>query len=191
MKKVQISVYQFGELSKEAQQKVLDSDLRYVNTEHEWYDFIRDEFVGKAESLGYTNVEMMFSGFSSQGDGACFTAGVDIPKWLRAHRLGNKYKALAKAYRDGDAAIKITHSWRHYFATSTNVDPEDYRASAKAQEQMAEVVELIEKERESLGNDLYRTLEKQFDYLVSDEAVKEMIEANGWEFREDGSPFWG
>jgi hypothetical protein len=34
---------------------------------------------------------------------------------------------------------------------------------------------------------IYRALEREYDYQNSDEAVDEMIRANGYEFEEDGA----
>ena len=35
-------------------------------------------------------------------------------------------------------------------------------------------------------DEIYRKLEKEYDYLVSDESVKETLLANDWEFDEFG-----
>jgi hypothetical protein len=34
---------------------------------------------------------------------------------------------------------------------------------------------------------IYRTLEKEYDYMTSEEAIKETIIANDYEFTKDGS----
>lgn len=41
--------------------------------------------------------------------------------------------------------------------------------------------------RKNLSNEIYRELEKEYDGLTSDESVIEALEANYYEFEEDGT----
>lgn len=188
MKVISTNVYTFDELSAEAKEKALEWGRDLNVGRDDWYTCVYEDYETKLADLGYKDIKMYFSGFWSQGDGACFTASIDIPAWLKAHKL-SKYRALAQAYRDGDAIINITHNWRYYFATSTDVDPNDYRASEKAQIQMEDVVARIEKEREIIGNELYRALEKNYEYLASDREVAETIRINEYTFTKEGKRF--
>lgn len=63
----------FEELNEKQRAKVLD-DYRDINVDYDWYDFLIEEYTEKLESLGYENIKIEFSGFYSQGDGACFIA---------------------------------------------------------------------------------------------------------------------
>lgn len=64
----------FSELSQDQKNKVLEK-MSDINVDHEfWHDFITGDFTEKLKSLGYSNIKPYFSGFWSQGDGACFTA---------------------------------------------------------------------------------------------------------------------
>lgn len=63
----------FNELLPDQKSKVLDS-LRDINTDHDWFDFVKADFHEKLKKLGFYNIKSEFSGFWSQGDGACFTA---------------------------------------------------------------------------------------------------------------------
>lgn len=186
MKKIEIELYSIGELSKEAQEKAL-KEYRHINVDGEWWEFRKDEFYEDLEKLGYRDCKLFFSGFYSQGDGACFTAHVDIPAWLKAHKLAKKYQAL---YRAGDKfSFKITHSGNYYYATSTNVDFEENNfgdASEKENSQAEEVLHLIEKEREELGNKVYKDLQEEYKYQTEDAQVIEFLEANDFLFTKDG-----
>lgn len=188
MKKIAVTVFSFGELSKEAQKSVLN-EMRHTNVENDWYKGIVENWTEKLKSLGYENIEVLFSGFGSQGDGACFTASVDIKKWLKAHKLTKKLNAL---YRDGSEhfSFSITHSWRYYFSTSTNVEQGFWEGSTpKAQSEAEEMLKMIEDEREKIGNKIYRELSDAYFELIDDEAVRETIEANDWTFLKDGTIF--
>ena len=189
MKEITIKVFPFSELSEKAKQKALDK-FRDINTNyHDWEEPIIEGAKEDLENLGYKDIKILYSGFGSQGDGACFTARVNIQKWLKRHKLSNKYRAL---YRDNGEhfSFDITHHWRYYFASSTNVEQGFWDGSSpKAQAQAEEVLKRIEAEREKLGNRIYRDLETYYFELQEDEAVIDTIEANEYTFREDGTLF--
>jgi len=69
--------YSFDELPKEVKEKALENN-RYINVEYtEWYEPVVEDFEYAMEELGLKDVEVEFTGFYSQGDGASFTARVD------------------------------------------------------------------------------------------------------------------
>ena len=78
MKTIEIKVYEFDELSKEAKEKAIN-DYREENEVDLSYKI--DEFAKRLMELGYENVEIKYSGFYSQGDGLSFTGkknGIEI-----------------------------------------------------------------------------------------------------------------
>ena len=189
MRQKTIKLFSITELAPEAKEKVIEK-YRHINVDDEyWNESILGDWKTKLEALGYEDVKIMYSGFGSQGDGACFTASVDIAKWLRAHKLSKKHNAL---YRDNGEhfSYDITHSWRYYFATSTNVEQGFWDGSTReAQTQAEAVLTMIQDEREMLGNKIYRKLQDEYFAQIEDDAVEECIEANDYEFLEDGTRF--
>ena len=63
----------FNELNKDQQSKVIDK-MRDINVDHSWFDYSIEDFTAKLTKLGFYNISVEFSGFSSQGDGARFNA---------------------------------------------------------------------------------------------------------------------
>lgn len=185
MKVKKINIYSFDELSKEAQAKVCDK-MRYINVEfNDWADPITEGAKEDLIALGYEDPHILFSGFGSQGDGACFTASVDIGAWLKAHKLKKKFPALFK--EEENFTCSIAHNWRYYYATSTNVELTPYGdTSQEALKECDELQKLIEAEREKLGNKFYRLLSDYYDELTEDEAIRETILANEYEFLVNG-----
>jgi hypothetical protein len=187
MKKVEITLYQFKELSKEAQAKALET-YRDINTDYEWYDYIFEEWKEKLKKLGYEDAEILFSGFGSQGDGACFTAEVYLKHWLKKHKLEKKYKKLFQ--EADDVKITIKHSWRYSYSSSTDVDYEWYgdaeRLTDKLEDNILEVIELIKEEREKLGDKIYKELDDTYYNLIGDEAIADTLEVNEYDFTDDG-----
>lgn len=180
-------VYSFDELTKEQQKEAIEN-YRDIEVDGRWYEDVYITWQDKLEELGYTDIKIMFSGFWSQGDGACFTASIDMHKWLKAHKLASKYAYL---YHNQEYCnLKITHSNHYYYATSTSVQDTDVDMNVddyeKLRSQLDKVVALVEKEREEIGNKIYNDLEKDYEYRTSDEIVKECLQLNDYLFTTDG-----
>jgi hypothetical protein len=82
--------YSFEELSPEAQRNALD-ELWDINIEYsDWHEPIIEDFEGDLKELGVGDVEVSYSGFYSQGDGASFTGDVFDTKIFMSKALGLK-----------------------------------------------------------------------------------------------------
>ena len=186
MREHTVKVYEFSELKPEVQAKVLDRE-RDINTDGDyWSEETIQDAKEELEGLGYECVRVLYSGFGSQGDGACFTARVNMEEWLGKHKLKGKYKRALSAYREWGASIEVKHTYRYYFATSTTVETSCDGRDDKTVDEVEAIAELIRAERETLGNKLYRELETVYFSLTSDEEVRESIEANGYEYEVNG-----
>ena len=74
METKEYKVYKFKELPKEAQAKAI-KNYNDINVDHEdWSEYILEDKKEELEKLGYNEVEINYSGFWSQDDGASFTA---------------------------------------------------------------------------------------------------------------------
>src|SRR5690554_5914067 len=71
MRIIETKAYQLHELSSEAQEKAIDN-FREGYPFHGWWDFVYEDVKTVASLFGLEIDEIYFSGFSSQGDGACF-----------------------------------------------------------------------------------------------------------------------
>lgn len=189
MRQKTIKLFTIAELSPEVKKRVIEKS-RHINVEDNfWSECITEHWTEELGKLGYDDVKILYSGFGSQGDGACFTASVDIKKWLKAHKLSSKYSALSKD--DGEHfSYSITHNYRYYFATSTNVEQGFWDGSSlKAQEQAEAVLKLIEQERGKIGNKIYHELQDEYSAQLEDDAVCDTLEVNEYEYLEDGTRF--
>jgi len=183
MRQETIKLYQFDELSEDVKKKMLDKH-RDINADHSWYDWALEDWYIKLKSLGYEEAKIYFSGFWSQGDGACFTATVNIDQYLSAHKLKTRFKPLSECA--DYISITITHRWRYYFASSTDVNIEFYEDNKEVDALLNELEAMIKQERETLGNEIYKNLEDVYCDLTSDESVAETLRINEYEFMEDG-----
>ena len=86
MREEVIKVYQFEELTKEVQEKIIERFRTSDNyLDYEWYEGVFDFYHEKAKKLGLYDTDFSFSGFWSQGDGAGISKGrVDIEKAIES-----------------------------------------------------------------------------------------------------------
>ena len=63
------------------------------------------------------------------------------------------------------------------------------RDSSAAAEVIGDAESIVTDALRDLANWLYRQLEQEYEYLSSDEAVDEMLVANGYTFTEEGRRF--
>lgn len=169
------NVYKFNELTDEQKEKAIEN-LRDINVDYDWWEFTCEDEAERLASIGYDDVQIFFSGFSSQGDGASFTATGDVEKLVE------------KKYRKYIDTITFTKSghYEHEYAMSINIDYTD-EPTGKIQSIEFENLEkeLLEDAR-SEARAIYKRLEKEYYYLISDDAIIETIQANDYDFTEDG-----
>jgi len=183
-KTIKIKIYSFNELSNEVKEKILE-EYRDINVNYSaWADVVIDEWKMKLKDLGYFNVEIYYSGFYCQGSGAYFTGKVDVNEWIKKHKAKTRFKKLLKEIEQGCFyEIRINHGYRY----KMYVEYEAEGMSDKAYGQLKEVVNWIEQEAYELSEKIYKDLEREYEYLISDEAVIDTIKENNFEFLEDGS----
>lgn len=201
MRKKTIILYKFNELKKDIKENVIEKN-RYINVEfNQWDEPITEQIPEELSELGYKNANFYYSGFSSQGDGASFTATINVKEWLKGRGIAKKYALLAnwcnKFYENGTGGFEITRSGGYYHEYSMTVEmPIDFdidsdeeltsKQSSKLYNLANELSELIIEDARQEAKKLYKRLEKYYFELLEDEAVAETLEANDYEFTENG-----
>lgn len=155
---------------------------RLINVDdyNQWYDFTYENWVEKLTDLGYYDVQINFSGFWNQGDGASFTGKVDIKEYLKAGKLSNKFRSVYYWSDIVDLNFVISRGiWRYVHEKSTTVDYSDnyYDTSEKCEAQLEELLEIVREEVYRFNLEIYKELEELYDHLTSDEAVRETLES--------------
>jgi len=202
----------FKDLSPEAQEYALkkaDRDLNY-----EWWSATYDNAEEFAEHLGITITDISFSGFWSQGDGCAFCGTICIDSMKTAvekitenYANDEKLKELAEhaecvfkeiqvaqgirrlappendpnldcEYLDTDQILRIDSRQRG-FNTAINAD-------LLSGEDTFTLEESVNTFLEGIASHIYECLEKDYDYLTSDEYIIEGWESNDQKFDEDG-----
>jgi len=190
------TIYMFDELPDESKDLAIEN-YRDINVDHDWYDFSLDYHKERLEKIGFTNAEIHFSGFWSQGDGACFDAHIDIitilNNWLFTadnYRDARKYQRWLILAEHGllDNAFNIAKNsyGYHYSHERTRYIDIYFVPDCLSDSEAQEVAERLESMRLDLSQEIYKSLESEYDYLTSDEIIAESLIINEYEFTEDG-----
>lgn len=187
----------------ELKEKVL-AKHRDFNVEFgDWHDYILDDWKEKLESYGFVSPEIQYTGFFCQGDGASFTCyRVDIPLFLKNFSdeidLTEKQKKLLLALiREYDVfGFEVKRRNHHHCHENTVfVASEDCLYNFNGYDRLQDFLEnamktlddVISEKVIEFSRKIYRELEKEYDYLTSDDAVFEGLRCNDHEFTEDGA----
>lgn len=190
----------FENLPESAKQQVIDNYREYGFDE--WWDAVYEDAVRVGNILGiefdskrHHNPAIYFSGFSSQGDGACFEGSYRYAKGavkaIRAyapqdeelHRIAAELQKVQSRnfYR---LRAYTNHRGHYYHAYCMSVQVEDdshtYRHLGSAEEDITQLLR-------DFADWIYRQLEKEYDYLNSEKAISELLEGNEYEIDEEGN----
>lgn len=190
-------IFSFDELSDSAKEKARDW-YRQGNLDHEWWDSVYDDF---AQICGILGVELSttknglavyFSGFSHQGQGSCFDAqyryAKGAAKKIRAYAPQDKELwRIADALQDAQKLVFYSYSASiesHSRSMLNRVEVE--KIDSPYADLNDSAVSTITEALNDLNHWLFNALSREYDYLMSDESVDDLIVANGYEFTEDG-----
>ncbi len=193
---VEKTVYKLQELEGKGRENALDW-LRERATQFDWWEFSFDQFKEVGEILGIEIKDIYFSGFWSQGDGACFVGSyyykkgaakalkVEWPADTELHRIADKLQAIQRRNFYRLNAV-ITKGGRYAHEHSVEIETEMDGMFAAVQSDEGNRGELAEVLRDFMRW-IYRSLEQEYNYLTSEEQLIEMADANGYEFTSNGS----
>jgi hypothetical protein len=184
---VETKVYKFDELNDNAKERAREW-YRHGGFDYEWWDATYDDAKTCLALAGFDVEKIYFSGFWSQGDGACFEGSwsaadtkpvkamrAHAPKDKELHRIAAAMRAIARKDKAASMSVRHRGHYSHEGCTEFNVEAR----TAFLEEA------IIETSRDAMRW-IYKSLEREYEYLISDEQVDESIRANEYEFTEDG-----
>ncbi len=191
----QVTYYSFNELSEQAQQRVIDKV-------REWDDlFLLDEeciiqaFVERHPHIH--NMDIYYTGFNSQGDGASFTGYIDGDWAINNLLIEQVNKAFGSLLRDlnctfdrGDSTYCHENTVRTHLEDATwadHIEENDTLRDFLLEQHYDDIVNVIEQYRLDLCHTLYWELEQGYEHCYSDENIKEQLLANDYLFDIDGN----
>lgn len=209
---IETTVYRLDELSNAAKEKAR-AWYRHVGFDHDWYEFVYEDFQRIAEILGLRLKTLpvrlfgggtrqkpciWFSGFWSQGNGACFEGRYShmkgaskkirehAPKDSELHRIADTLHGV-QCRNFYQLHADIAHRDRYYHEYSMAISVE--RDSPTGQDMTVDAEDVVVEVLRDLARWLYRQLEREYDHLTSDEVVDEAIVANAYTFTDAGHRF--
>jgi hypothetical protein len=225
-KSIEIKVYTLAELksmadakdASKAQRKAYEKALEWVREGQAdgnyWHEEIIADWTYNLKRIGFTAPRIFFSGFGSQGDGACFTCNSidfeklavaiaeaksnlmpdrsDVTEFLLTIRNYKPFVSrLAKLCDGGFIEMAIergTSRYCHEKTVELTVDAHESSNTRKTafKTRLEEFKQDLDWFRVRLCRAIYRDLESSYDYLMSDEACIGMAEANDYTFTEYG-----
>ena len=173
-----IKVYKtFSELSEKQQSKVIENFREDI---HHDFDFMIDDiyenFKELLDLIGFEDVEINYSGFSSQGDGASFTGKLNLnsnyKKDIKEKHLVyiDDIKTVYKLIENikSEEIEDVYRSGRYYHECSIYCDNKEVQ-------ELARFISVM----------IYKELESQYNYLFTLEYIEEQINCNEYEFCAD------
>lgn len=190
---VTVKYYKFDELSDEAKERAIQDYAEFEANENIWWEFLIDDYTEKiANELGLntSEVKISFSLSYSQGDYAHVAidgnylndtllkaVGIEVPEEYKKYVYECvRLERPDKEYADADV------DWEDY-ADEDEMQSEEYVWLSNNIDKIAEAFDTYFDEKD---DEIYHALDKEWDYITSEEQVQETSEANGWEYDEDG-----
>lgn len=211
-KVIEITVYTFDELTERAQSRARDW-YRTASANDEWWNFVYEDFeavcaclgieikrvpINRSKPAGARRPCIWFSGFSHQGDGACFEGSWRYAKGMckdirayaptdtQLHEIADQLHTSQKPnFYQLTADISQSGRYHHEYTMRFTIerDAPTYRDIAGDTEEA--VIEAMR----ALARWLYRRLEAEYEFQTSDEQVADMITANDYTFTATGQRF--
>ncbi len=183
----------FKDLPEDVKERLRDRH-RYVNVDElEWWDGGYDLAKEDAAKFGLDIENIYFSGFSSQGDGASFTGGLrfkecdvtDLNEGAKAlyDVLAGVYGLIKIVAEDSELRVYIEQRGNYYHENTMAVETV-WSFADDVNNILATKQEEVEEALRGYARWIYRTLEKDYDYLTSDEAIDEYLSDN--DYNEEG-----
>lgn len=192
--------YSFTELSEDQKRAYIEANSEKFSPHDDWFESTIENTEEALKLIGFYNVGIAFSGFSSQGDGAQFTGKYrykkgalakvkkEYPEWDDLHRLVKELQELERKYFYS-IRFTISHSGHYSHENCTSFDFEDIRNNHGDTNPDFEEQPFKNCCR-SFMQDIYQWLKKEYEYLSSVECILEnsdlfdYIELSEYEYKQ-------
>lgn len=190
------TTYSFDELSEEAQENALEKYWDWNVQDSFWHECVIEDAkeIGKITGIDITNI--FFSGFYSQGDGACFEGYYEYkkgglkalkayaPQDTELHRIAKELQELQrKNFYALSANVKHRGHYYHEMCTDIQVWNENESMGGANDEAYYGIQELLR----DFMRWIYKNLELEYDYLTSEENLRKyFMDDSDYQFNENG-----
>ena len=168
MRTIEVQIFKFNELNEKAKQNAI-SNLYNINIDHNWWEFIY-------EDAKYIGLKIMSFDLdrNRHAKGEFILNAPEV-----AQNILSNHGKECETYKTAESFLEV---WQPIFNAYMDEESEKYESS----ESEDEMQELEDDFFNSLLEDYSIILQNACDYLQSDESIIDTIEANDYEFTEDG-----
>lgn len=169
MRTIETTVYTFNELSEDAQQKAIEN-LFDINLDSNWWQFTYED----AERIGL-KITSFDLDRNRHAEGEFILSPAEV-----AQNILNEHGETCETFK---TAQNFLNDWQPIFNSYMDQESENY----ESEESEEEMKDLEDEFLKSLCEDYSIILQNEYEYLMTDEAIKGTI-ADSYEFTEDGKP---
>lgn len=171
MRKETINLYRFQELSEEAKERALE-DLYDLNVDiMDWWDFTYED----AENIG-----LKITSFDTGRKNSITGKFTERPEDV-AHTIIQEHGSGCSTYQTANNYLQ------EYNPLAERYEDAYYKDLCEEQDEIeAKLEDLAEDFLHSLLEDYLQILKNEYEYLTSKEVIIETIEANEYDFTEEG-----
>jgi len=172
MRTVRTKVYKFNELSEKAQQVAIEKNCD-INVDYQWWEFIQED----AKRAG-----IIISSFDIDRGNYC-EIGFSESAEAAAHLIIDSHGETCETYKTAENYLKQRDELIDTAPRDENGDFEDEN------DLDCNLADLDNEFKESISGDYLKILRDEYEYLTSEEGIKETIIANEYEFTAEGKQF--
>lgn len=168
MRTIAVNIFKFNELNEKAKQNAI-RNLSDINVDYNWWEFIYED----AENIGLKIMSFDLDR-NRHAKGEFILNAPEV-----AQNILSNHGKECETYKTAESFLEV---WQPIFNAYMDEESEKYESS----ESEDEMQELEDDFFNSLLEDYSIILQNACDYLQSDESIIDTIEANDYEFTEDG-----
>ncbi len=192
MEKKEITLYEFSELEGKARDRALVILAERQDNDPYWYANVFEDFK-EVNSADYQDIDINFSGFGSQGDGASFTAVLENEYVLKcAKRCKIELTAhIEDLIHTEEITFSIERNdsrYSHERTISVLSDPEHFDDHLE-DAQIEKLCDALTEDARTLSKMLYKQLRDEYEYLRSETVLADESTSYGIKFTSDGELF--
>jgi hypothetical protein len=190
---VERELFTIQELSESSKETALQTMAQWVTEDSFWSECVIDDAKEIGALMGIEIDNIYFSGFWSQGDGACFTGQyyykkggnkavkAHAPKDTELHEIAETLQELNRKYfYQLSATVRHQGYYSHEFCTDISTDAGDRWPTDNDNEVLVGTLR-------DFMRWIYKRLEAEYEYCTSEEVLIENAEVNAYEFDADGN----
>ncbi len=169
MRTVRTKIYKFEELSEDAQHTAINN-MRDINVDHDWWTSTYED----AENIGLKITSFGLER-NRHANGEFIISANDTAK-----RILEEHGENCETYNTASTFLNTISEIKNNYAGGT--DEDEYSIETETEDAESDFLN-------SILEDYSIMLQNDVEYLQTDEAIKETILANDYEFTEDGNQF--